>query len=428
MKAGDKVKVITIDQTYEGILMPSVDMSGKDTIILKLVNGYNMGIDKKNVINTKVLEKYKLIKHKETKIVFNKKLPTVSILSTGGTISSKVDYRTGGVYADYTAKDFVEMMPELKDIANINAKKVLSLMSEDMLPSDWTNIAKVIEKEIKSGVDGIVITQGTDTLHFTAAALSFMVDCNIPIVITGSQRSIDRGSSDAFMNLLCSVKAAAHSDIAEVMTCLHGSSNDDYCLLIRGTKVRKMHTSRRDAFRPINDVALAKVRPDKIEITNKNYKKADREKKLNISINTKFEENIALFYVYPGLDPDILEFYIKKKVKGIIIGATALGHVNTWTKKSLIPGIKKCFKNNIPVFITSQTLYGSVNPFVYSNLRTVSIESHGVYLKDMLPETAYIKLGWALGQEKNIDKVKEIMLKNCRNEFNDILSSEMFLN
>ena len=313
MKAGDKVKVITIDQTYEGILMPSVDMSGKDTIILKLVNGYNMGIDKKNVINTKVLEKYKLIKHKETKIVFNKKLPTVSILSTGGTISSKVDYRTGGVYADYTAKDFVEMMPELKDIANINAKKVLSLMSEDMLPSDWTNIAKVIEKEIKSGVDGIVITQGTDTLHFTAAALSFMVDCNIPIVITGSQRSIDRGSSDAFMNLLCSVKAAAHSDIAEVMTCLHGSSNDDYCLLIRGTKVRKMHTSRRDAFRPINDVALAKVRPDKIEITNKNYKKADREKKLNISINTKFEENIALFYVYPGLDPDILEFYIKKK-------------------------------------------------------------------------------------------------------------------
>lgn len=428
MNAGDVIKVLTKEETYEGILMPSVDMTGKDTVILKLKNGYNIGIDKKQIKDMKLISKYKPVKHKETTIVFNKKLPTVSILSTGGTISSKIDYRTGGVYADYTAKDFVEMIPELKEIANINAKKVLSLMSEDMLPSDWADIVKVIENEIKKGVDGIVITHGTDTLHFTAAALSFMVDANIPIVITGSQRSIDRGSSDAFMNLLCSVKAAAESDIAEVMTCLHGTSSDDYCLLIRGTKVRKMHTSRRDAFRPINDIALAKVYSDKIEITNKNYKKADRKNKTKLTANTKFEEDIALFYVYPGLDPDIIDFYIKKKVKGIVIGATALGHVNTWTKKSLIPGIKKCFEKNIPVFITSQTLYGSVNPFVYTNLRKISIEAHGVYLKDILPETAYIKLGWVLGQETKLEKVKELMLKNCRNEFNDILSSEMFLN
>ena len=428
MKAGDVIKVKTKDNEYQGILMPSADMTGKDTIILKLKNGYNIGIDKQNIKDMKIVSKYKPVKHKETKIVHNKKLPTVSVLSTGGTISSKVDYRTGGVYADYTAKDFVEMIPELKNIANINAKKVLSLMSEDMLPKDWIDIAKVVEKEIKKGVDGIVITHGTDTLHFTAAALSFMIDTNIPIVITGSQRSIDRGSSDAFMNLLCSVKAATESDIAEVMTCLHGTSNDDYCLLIRGTKVRKMHTSRRDAFRPINDKALAKVYPDKIEITNKTYKKADRKNRKKVSIYTKFEENIALFYVYPGLDPNIIDFYIKKKVKGIVIGATALGHVNTWTKKSLIPGIKKCYKNNIPVFITTQTLYGTVNPYVYTNLRKVSLESHGIYLKDILPETAYIKLGWALGQEKNIEKVKEIMLTNQRNEFNDRLTSEMFLN
>ncbi len=428
MEPGDVIKVTTKENKYQGILMPSVDMTGKDTIILKLENGYNIGIDKKNIKDMKLVKKYKPIKEKETKIIHNKKLPTVSILSTGGTISSKIDYRTGGVYADYTAKDFVDMIPELKDIANINARKVLSLMSEDMLPKDWVDIAKVIEKEIKKGVDGIVITHGTDTLHFTAAALSFMVDANIPIVLTGSQRSIDRGSSDAFMNLLCSVKAAAESGIAEVMTCMHGTSNDDYCLLIRGTKVRKMHTSRRDAFRPINDRALAKVYPEKIEIINNEYKKADRKKNKQVSVNTKFEENISLFYVYPGLDPDIIDFYIKKKVKGIVIGATALGHVNTWTEKSLIPGIKKCYEKNIPVFITTQTLYGSVNPYVYTNLRKVSIEAHGIFLQDMLPETAYIKLGWVLSQVKDYKKVKEMMLTNHRNEFNDRLTSDMFLN
>lgn len=431
MKAnpGDKIKITTKKETITGRLMPSVDMTGKDTYVLKLKNGYNVGISKADVKSIKVLEKYKPKTAKEGKIAFKKNLPTVSILSTGGTISSKIDYRTGGVYADYTAKDFVEMIPELKNIANINAKKVMSLMSEDMLPKDWIAITKVIEKEVKKGVDGIVITQGTDTLHFTASALSFMLEeINIPIIITGSQRSIDRGSSDAFMNLLCSIKAAAHFDAAEVMTCMHGSSDDEYCLLINGTKVRKMDTSRRDAFRPVNTLPFAKVYPKKdFEIINKNYKKADRKNKKKIKLNSKFEEKIALIYVYPGLEPDIIDFYQKKGIKGFVIAATALGHVNTWTEKSLIPYIKKCYTKKIPVFITTQTLYGRVDPYVYSNLRKVSIEAKGIYLKDILPETAYIKLGWVLSQEKNYEKIKEMMLKNIKKEFSDKLTPDMFL-
>ena len=304
MKAntGDTVKIHTNDQTYEGILMPSLELTGKNTTIIKLEhNGYNLGIDNSKIKKIELIKKYEPTKYKEKKIIFDKNLPTVSVLSIGGTISSKVDYRTGGVFADYTAKDFVNMMPELKNIANINAKKVMTLMSEDMIPDDWTKIASHIEKEIKKGVDGIVITQGTDTLHFTAHALSFMINCNIPIVITGSQRSIDRGSSDAFMNLLCSVKAAAHFNGSGIMTCLHGSSNDDYCLLIRGTKVRKMDTSRRDAFRPINDIPLAKVYPNEkindFEILNKRYDLADRNNKKEI-IYASQQAQIATDYIY----------------------------------------------------------------------------------------------------------------------------------
>lgn len=429
MEPGDRIKVVTKDKTYEGRLVPSVDQTGKDTLILKLENGYNVGIKKSTIKKTTIIKKYKQKKPKQEKIVFKKNLPTVSILSIGGTISSKIDYRTGGVYADYTAKDFVDMMPELKDIANLNAEKVMSLMSEDMLPKDWAKIAKVVEKEVKKGVDGIVITQGTDTLHYTAAALSFMLEeINIPIIITGSQRSIDRGSSDAFMNLLCSIKAAAKFDAAEVMTCMHGSSDDEYCILINGTKVRKMDTARRDSFRPINSLPFAKVYPKKdFEIINKKYKKADRKNKKKIKLNTKFEDKIALIYAYPGLEPDIIDFYQKKGIKGFIIAGTGLGHVNTWTEKSLIPYIKKCYSKKIPVFITTQTLYGRADPYVYSNLRKVSIEAKGVYLKDMLPETAYIKLGWVLGQVKDYDKVKEMMLKNIKKEFTERLTPDMFL-
>jgi len=426
---GDIVKITTKSDTIEGMLMPTPALSEEDIIIIKLKNGYNIGIDKKKVKGIRLVKKYKKKKVKKSKIRFNKNSPTVSILSTGGTISSKVDYRTGGVYADYTAEDFIEMCPELEEIANIKAKKVLSLMSEDMVPKDWINIAKVIEKEIKSGVDGIVITQGTDTMHFTTAALSFFLEkINIPVVFTASQRSIDRGSSDAFMNLICAVKTAAYFDAAEVMSCMHATLNDDYCLLIRGTKVRKMHTSRRDAFRPINDLPFAKVFVEKeFELINTNYKKVNRKLSKDVSSVLKFEEKVALITVYPNMDPEIIDFYLNKGYKGLVIAATALGHVNTWTKKSLIPYIKKAVHNKVPVFITTQTLYGRVNPYVYTNLRKVSIEAGGVYLEDMLPETAYIKLGWVLGQTKDIEKVKDLMLTNLKGEINNRITNEMFL-
>jgi glutamyl-tRNA(Gln) amidotransferase subunit D len=425
---GDRIRVHA-DETYEGLLVPSLELTGKSTVVVKLANGYNIGIAKDKIKTIETLEKYAKKKNKDGIIKKKPGIPTVSILSTGGTISSKVDYKTGGVYADYTAKDFVEMCPELSDIANINAKKVMSLMSEDMLPKDWIAIAKEIEKEVKKGVDGIVVTQGTDTLHFSAAALSFMLaEHNIPIVITASQRSIDRGSSDAFMNLICAVKAAATFDGAEVMTCLHGTSDDEYCLLIRGTKVRKMDTSRRDAFRPINALPLAKIYPGKeIEIIDKDYRKADRTKNKHMRLAAHFEEKVALHYVYPGMEPDVIDHYLKKGIKGIVIAATALGHVNTWSDKSLIPMLERCYEKKVPVIMTSQTLYGRVNPYVYSNLRQVSIKAHGIYVKDMHPETAYIKLGWVLGQTKDYEKAREMMLTDCKGEFTERLTPDMFL-
>ena len=420
-KTGDVVKVTTKDSTYEGILMPRPEMLGMDITVIKLDHGYNIGVFNKDIKDISLVASYKPKPVEAHKLKLNPKLPTVSILSTGGTISSRIDYRTGGVYADYTAEDFVIMCPELEKIANVKAKKVMTIMSEDMDSNDWKNIAKVIASEIKSGVDGVVVTQGTDTLHFTTAAMSFMLSgLNKPVIFTASQRSIDRGSTDAFMNLISSVKAAAEFDGAVVATCMHGTTNDDYCILVRGTKVRKMHTSRRDAFRPINEKELARVYSHKdIEIINDNYPKVDKKNKTNLRLVDSFQPKTAFIQVYPGMDPGVIDFYIDKGYKGLVISATALGHVPTnHPKDSIIPQLKKAVKKNIPVIVVSQTLYGRTSPYVYTNLRKLSVDVGCIFAEDMLPEVAYIKLGWILGQTKDLKKVKELMLTNIAGEIN----------
>ncbi|MBI2658828.1 Glu-tRNA(Gln) amidotransferase subunit GatD [Candidatus Woesearchaeota archaeon] len=425
---GDIVKVHTEEQDYEGILMPRPEIFEKDHTIIKLENGYNIGIDNKRIKKIEVIKKYEKKKEEKHKLSHKKGLPTVAILSFGGTISSRVDYKTGGVYADYTAEDFVEMLPELKNAANLRAEKVMGIMSEDMSPDEWSLMAKRIAKELNDkDVDGVVVTQGTDTLHFSTAAMSFFLrNLNKPVVFTAAQRSIDRGSSDAFSNLLCAVHAASKFDAAAVVTCMHATSDDSYCILNRGTKVRKMHTSRRDAFRPINELPLAKVYEDgKIEVLNNNYSKRNSSK---VDVADRFEEKTALVHVYPGMNPEVLDYYREKKYKGIVIAATGLGHVSTLNPKYLLTKkIKELTDNGIPVVIASQTIYGRVHPYVYTNLRKLSIELNCIFAEDMLPETAYIKLGWVLAQANDIEEVKEMMLRSYAGEISERTDEKAFL-
>ena len=425
---GDVVKIHTDEQAYEGILMPRPEIFEKGYAVVKLGNGYNIGIDEKRINKIEVIKKYEKKKEEKRKLSRKKGLPLVSTLSFGGTISSKVDYKTGGVYADYTAEDFVAMLPELEHIANLRAEKVMGIMSEDMAPEEWQLMARRIAKELNDKeVAGVVVTQGTDTLHFSTAAISFFLrNLNKPVVFTASQRSIDRGSSDAFTNLLCAVNAAAKFDGAAVVTCLHGTSDDNYCILNRGTKVRKMHTSRRDAFRPINELPLAKVYEDgKIEILNGNYKKRNDGK---ITVDDKFEQKTALVYVYPGMNPDILDYYRKEKYRGIVIAATALGHVPTINPRySLMKKLKEMIDSDIAVVISTQTIYGRVHPYVYTNLRKLSVQLNCIFAEDMLPETAYVKLGWVLAQAHNIDEVREMMLINYAGEISERTDEKAFL-
>lgn len=427
---GDKIKVTSEDGVFEGANLPEPELLETNSVILKLSTGYNLGIDKNKIKKIELLEKYKKTEHKRPSIQQNTMLPNVSLFSLGGTISSKVDYTTGGVTADYTAEDLIEMCPELSNYANFKAQKVMSILSEDMTTTDWQKTAEVAAKELNSGIRGLILTQGTDTLHYSTAALSFMLkNLNKPVIFTGAQRSIDRGSSDAFMNLVCSTIAASKFDGAVVASCMHATSDDEHCILIRGTKVRKMHSSRRDAFRPINELPLAKVYNDgNIEVMNESYPKLSESSSEEVIADTKFDEKVALIKVYPGFNKDVIDFYLDKGYHGLVIEGTGFGNVATLRdENSLLPALKRAADEKIPVVMTSQTIYGRTNPYVYTTMRKLNIGAKVIYAEDILPEVAYIKLGWVLGHTQDHDEVRKMMLTNIAGEISERTESEGFL-
>ncbi len=419
ISTGDAIRFESHDFSTDGELMPSTEAGDPNVIVIKLENGYNIGVAYSKDSKIKRLGVgTKGIKFPRKEVTTKRGLPKVTLIYTGGTIGSKIDYKTGGVHMLIEPAELLYEVPELSEIANIEVRHILSIASEDMSYLEWQRIAKEVERALNGGSRGVVITMGTDTMHYTAAALSFMLhDLNAPVIITGAQRSSDRGSSDAFMNLTCAVQLAAKSDVAEVGICMHLASDDSRCSLIRGTRARKMHTSRRDAFRPINDRPIAIVDRQLNIIYTNHYNKIIQEMddKMNAQIN--FEGKVALVKSYPNSDPEIIDFYVKKGYKGIIIEGTGLGHVPTSTEHSgflWLDQIKKAINKGVIVGMTSQCLYGRVNKNVYRNLRLTS-RLGVVYCEDMLPETAYIKLGWLLANY-DVDEAKKILNKNMRGE------------
>lgn len=422
MKPGDTVLITTKEDSFEGILMPRPDMLKKGVTVIKLENGYNIGIDEAKIVSSKVVSKNTTIQKEAPEIKENKKLPTVSIVSFGGTISSKIDYSSGGVKADYDARDFVAMCPELKSIANIKAKRAMQIMSEDVDLDTISQMAEHLKPFLEDdSIKGIVVTVGTDCLHYISSALTFMLPIlPKPIIITAAQRSIDRGSSDAFMNLSCSVKAASSWDYGAIAVCMHAHSDDDYCNLLPSAKVRKMHTSRRDAFRPINDTPYATISYPELEILDLKRAKA----KDTLVCESKLSEKVGLIHVHPGIKGDIIDYYVSKKYKALVLAATALGHVPTDGASNLLPALEKARAAGVTIIIATQTLYGSTHPFVYANLRKLSIGLDCYFAKDMLPEVAYMKAAWLLGNKKPLADIE----KNLVGEINENISEEHFLN
>ncbi len=400
---GDRIKLDIHGKEYEGILMPHHRFSGEDIITLKLDNGYNIGIRLAHGKKVTLVERKKDTEKPLKVPPVDKSKPNISIIGTGGTIASYVEYTTGAVHPAETAAEMLYSNPDIAERCTPNVKILFSKLSEDMKPDDWVKIAEAITTEMNSGAEGVVIAHGTDTMCYTSAALSFLLDrLPKPVVLVGSQRSSDRPSSDAHLNLLAAIDVAK-ADVRGVYVVMHKTMDDEGCFVHLGTRARKMHTSRRDAFKSINSTPVGWVEPIKNKIKLKGLPEKHDGNATRIG---GIESDVALLYVTPALTEDDLRHVSNKK--GIVLAGTGLGHVNS----DLIPIIKEIIQHGVPVAMTSQCIHGTVNCHVYSNGRKL-LEAGIIPCGDMLPETALVKLMWALTIEGD---TRELMTTNVAGE------------
>lgn len=411
---GDRILVHTKHVKKEGVLMPHHQFSDADVINIKLDNGYNIGVSADEKTKIKLVKKRETIVKKPKEIPFDKSKPTISVIGTGGTIACYVDYRTGAVHPASSAKDLAFSVPEAFDICNFKTQVAFQILSENIEVSHWKALAKEVAKELNAGAVGVIIPHGTDTLGYTGAALSFMLkNLSGPVVLVGAQRSSDRPSSDAAQNLISAATVASKTDIGEVVAVMHEEISDTTSAIHRGTKVRKFHTSRRDAFKSVNDIPIGVIDKTGIKF-NKEYRKKTNGK---VTVDNRMETDVAMIYSYPGLKPEDIP-----DKKGIVLIGTGLGHV----PNKIIPRIKELSKNGTIFAMTSQCLFGRINMKVYSTGRDL-LKTGIIPCEDMLPETAYVKLMWALRHSKKRDEVEKIMTTNISGEMTDRTRSDVFL-
>lgn len=415
--AGDRVRVAG-ERMYEGVVMPHTEFSGDDILILKLETGYNVGVPVSEISTIEVLERSKAQTSKRALPPPKAALPMAAVLGTGGTIASYVDYRTGAVHPAVTTEDLVFSVPELLDVCNVRARVLYSVFSENLNARHWQELAVEAAKELNTGAAAVLIPHGTDTLSFTAAALAFMLrNLPGPVILVGSQRSSDRPSSDAAFNLLCAARLAAE-DFGEVVSCLHHETGDNSCAILRGTKIRKMHASRRDAFRAMNEKPLGLVHADGRVTWSA---PAGPRKRGTAVAETGMDTEVAYVTFHPGLTAKRFEAQTDD-AHGIVIAGTGLGHVSD----ELVMPVRRAVHKGKPVVMTTQCLNGRVGLRVYDKGRDL-LAAGVIPGEDMLPEVALVKLMWVLGRTTEPTEVRELMTTNLAGEINPAITLDEYV-
>ena len=398
---GSAIKFSYSGMEYEGIFIHC----DNDMVTVKLSNGYNLALQKDQVKLVKIIRKgsengesaaqQKSAKNRVGSV--GKK--HVSLLATGGTIASKVDYKTGAVSP---SEDIGFISDRVKDV-EVSSETIDNILSENITPEKWIYMAGKIRDSLNRS-DGCVVFHGTDTMSYSASAISFIFsDQTGPIVFVGSQRSSDRPSSDAFMNAEGAIHMAT-TDFGEVGIAMHGNLSDESISMHRAVRSRKMHTSRRDAFRSIGESEVGTYSQGSVRLTLP-YRRTG----VKNDIKPKLDPSVSMIYFYPSLSVEDFEGMIAKK-KAVIIMGTGLGHVS----HSLIPSITRATKEGTKILMTSQCLYGSVNLNVYSTGRDL-VRAGIIPLRNMLPEVALVKAMYVLGNYAE-EQFEEMMKENLRGE------------
>jgi glutamyl-tRNA(Gln) amidotransferase subunit D len=419
---GDQIKVEAEGGEFSGLLMPTQENEKSETLLIKLNSGYNISLEPNSVELISKGEKRKIREEKGDK----SKAGDIVILGCGGTIASKIEYKTGAVYPSISPKELKMAFPELEKY-QVHSKSVFSLFSEDFNSEHWKIIAKEIESEIKNGSKGIVIMHGTDSMTYTSSAVSYMLqNLPVPVVFVGSQRSSDRPSSENEMNLTNAVFSAT-KNFGEVGVCMHATTNDNYCYIHRGTRVRKMHTSKREAFKSINEMPMFKTDYLKNEFVQINPKVKPRSEIKEFKVVGDFNPNVAMLYAHPNLSPKLLSKM--SDYDGIVIVGMGLGHISTNPFNDpkvhgLGKEIRELIQSGVSIVMSPQAIYGRICMRVYTTGRMLIDEGVIGDGADWTPEAAYTKLCWVLSQTKEPKKVEKMMMENIAGEISEISAFE----
>ena len=409
------------DTTIEGVVLPP---AVAEHITVKLANGYNISHPLSSIEILSAGQPVATESIESNAPSMNPDLPMVRIVHTGGTIASKVDYTTGAVTAQFEPSELVEHVPELLNIANLDVHKIGNMFSEDIRPNHWNQIIDASERAFADGCVGVVVTHGTDTLHITASAVAFAwcgKGGNPPgrIAFVGSQRSSDRASSDAAQNLISAVKWAAEGpqptgELSDaVVVSMHTTSDDGACSIHAATGVRKLHSSRRDAFRPVNTMPLATVHIDNSDVSlnlGHHYEEARStiQSRSATSVASRFDENIVIRQMIAGpwLTTQEIHDAVGSNVDALVIHGTGLGHLPIENPNNDAPQNIELHdalaQLNIPALVVNQCIHGPVNMNVYSKGRIqqdIGLLGHGLTSS---PEAAIVKLHFALSNDMDV--------------------------
>ncbi len=390
---GDTILLELVDNTsFTGVVLP-----GKQ-LCIKLQDGYNVSFSSEQIRSITVKQTSPEKKPVYQEVYNNASLPKVHILHTGGTIASKVDYATGGVSNHIESEELLRLYPELQDIAHVEATFIANMSSDDMRFGHYNLLISHIASLISKNPSGIIITHGTDTLHYTAAALHYALrNLPFPVILVGSQRSSDRGSSDAATNLRAAVRfCVSPQKSSGVFICMHNTSDDTTIGVFSGVHVRKMHTSCRDAFMSVNAPVHAVISGDQLTYLTEPKKAAD--KFAHFLYNEQIR--IGMVYAHPHMSAD--EFRVYENFDGLIILGTGLGHIpissfDSYTQEHEdIFSVVSLLAQKIPVVMSSQCIFGRLHLQVYSagrRLQEIGVRGHGMSLS---PEALFCKLAFVI--------------------------------
>jgi glutamyl-tRNA(Gln) amidotransferase subunit D len=325
----------------------------------------------------------------------------VHVLATGGTILSKTfDSRAGAEILSYK-----QTLPEISvEGVDYEIREIMVKASFDFIPSDWQRVAEAVYKSIKDGVDGVVVLHGTDTMQYTASALSFMLGYpEVPVVLTGAMTPGGNPGSDGPGNVRAAIRVAANADLGHVCVVFSADPDMERKLIIKGTRAKKIHSHAVNAFASINEEPLGQVVGDRIELRDDRIRRGERRSYLNTQLNTR----AGLVKMTPTITDEIME-KILTLYDGVVIEGTGLGHIRTDDK---FINIVESYGR--PVVITTQCLHGGEKLGIYALDKKILGIKNIIPTGDMLPETALVKLMWSMAQGGD---VRSLMLSNIAGE------------